>query len=222
MRNSLPPPVGWCGGLVHTQSGASWWAAAPLSNVQVLRAMMPQSLQEWPEREIRILVVDDGPMNRKLLRIHLENWGPFVIDDAVNGQHAVEKVWAAERPYDAILMDINMPVLDGYGATRTIRFLETTNGLPATPIYGITANVVASEDGHWRTCGMTAMFTKPVDWTRLRQALRRALWAAGAGSPGPSADSPTGGSGFQFRLDMEQDFAAAPEDSGLCQAWGRM
>ena len=219
--------------MVRSSSAHPIWrfvvGCSPLSNVQVLHAMMPQSLQEWPERQIRILIVDDGPMNRKLLRIHLENWGPFVIDDAVNGQHAVEKVRAAETPYDAILMDINMPVLDGYGATQTIRFLENSKGLPATPIYGITANVIASEDSHWHTCGMTAMFTKPVDWTGLRQALRRALWASTTGSPSPSTHSPCSrGSGFQFHLDMEQDFASpstAPEASGLLnpsQAWGRM
>jgi CheY-like chemotaxis protein len=113
---------------------------------------------------MRLLVVDDNAVNRRLVKIHFEDWA---IDEAENGQQGVWMAQSAVVPYHAILMDINMPVMDGYDATRAIRRLAPYK---RTPILGISANAM-STDERWMECGMTAMHPKPVKWGTLREAI---------------------------------------------------
>ena len=87
---------------------------------------------------LRQLVADDNADNRELLSTYLETAG-FTVRSVTNGQEAVD-AWLEWRP-DVVWMDMRMPILDGYQATRRIRELEVELGLPHTTILGITASV---------------------------------------------------------------------------------
>ena len=116
----------------------------------------------------RILLVEDVELNRRLLQMMLSAHGHEVIF-ATNGAEAVDLV-ARER-FDVVLMDVQMPVMDGVEATRRIRRMA---GLTReVPIIGLTANVLASEQERYLAAGMNACLTKPVDWDQLFVALAR-------------------------------------------------
>ena len=110
----------------------------------------------------KILLVEDNALNREIARMLLSEAG-FVLDEAYNGQEAYEKVQASEDgEYSIILMDIQMPVMDGYEATRLIRSLpkrEHSN----IPIIAMTANAFAEEKRNALACGMNAHISKPID-----------------------------------------------------------
>ncbi|MFO0909709.1 MAG: response regulator [Isosphaeraceae bacterium] len=115
----------------------------------------------------RVLLVEDSPEIRKILRYHLEKAG-LVLDHAENGQLGVEKCRA--NRYDVILMDIQMPVLDGYQATRAIRA-----GGDATPIIALTANASLSDRNLCLAAGCTDYLTKPIGSKALLDAIARNL-----------------------------------------------
>ncbi|AWI78950.1 hypothetical protein CEW87_05975 [Parazoarcus communis] len=103
----------------------------------------------------RILVVDDGDENRELVATVLGEFG-LKPDEAENGQIAVDK--AGAKAYDLILMDMQMPVMDGFTATRTLR----AAGI-ATPIVALTANAMRGFEQEVIAAGCSAYLTKPVD-----------------------------------------------------------
>src|SRR6185369_7940857 len=99
----------------------------PLEGVRMLDATQlaahgseqaPQHRTRWRIPSARVLVVDDGPENRELLSLVLTEQGLWV-DEAENGQVALDKLAAGS--YDLVLMDMQMPVMDGYAATRELR-----------------------------------------------------------------------------------------------------
>jgi two-component system cell cycle response regulator DivK len=109
----------------------------------------------------KILVVDDDEMNRDMLSRRLLRKGYEVVL-AVNGAEAIEKT-AAERP-ELILMDLSMPVLDGYEATRRLKGdAETT----AIPIIGLSAHAMAGDREKALAAGCDDYDTKPVDFPQL-------------------------------------------------------
>jgi len=115
---------------------------------------------------LEILVVEDVIDNQDLFRLFLEAAGARV-DIAVNGQEAVEK---ASDGYDVILMDIQMPILDGLSATRTLR----TNGV-ATPIIALTAHAMPEEVAKSKAAGCVDHVAKPVSSSTLVAAISRAV-----------------------------------------------
>ncbi len=131
-----------------------------------------------------ILVAEDNEINALLVRALLVRLGhrPTI---AGNGEAAVES-WAASRaaaaPYDLILMDVQMPVMDGLEATRRIRAIETEAGDKATPILALTANAYAEDREACLAAGMDALLVKPLDRERLREALESVARRAPAGS----------------------------------------
>lgn len=117
-----------------------------------------------------ILVVEDNRINQKVLSYQLINLG-YAIDLAENGAEAVEKIKA--RRYDLVFMDVQMPIMDGFQATREIRGLDEQRA--SVPIVAITANAFQSERDKCFSFGMDDYLTKPVDKDRLKEALAR--WA---------------------------------------------
>ena len=112
---------------------------------------------------MRILVAEDNAVNRKLISKILERMGHSVTL-ASNGTEAVE--FALATPFDCILMDVQMPEMDGLDATRLLRERGSS-----TPIYALTARAM---DGDERICldaGMNGYLVKPLDLDRLRRAL---------------------------------------------------
>ena len=110
----------------------------------------------------RLLLVEDNAINMEIARMILEQAG-FMVETAENGKIAVDLVSASEPGYyDAILMDIQMPVMDGYEATRQIRGLEN-RALAAVPILAMTANAFKEDEIAAEEAGMQAHIAKPVD-----------------------------------------------------------
>jgi CheY-like chemotaxis protein len=131
-------------------------------------------LRDRRRRERHILAVDDNPLNNRLVRVLLENAGHRV-SLVADGEAAVDAVAAGD--VDAVLMDVQMPGIDGLEATRRIRALP--DAAAATPIIAVTANAGAPEADACRAAGMTGFVTKPIDRAALMDALERALAPTG-------------------------------------------
>ena len=122
----------------------------------------------------RLLLAEDNELNREIACMLLSKYG-FVIDTAENGQEAVDLV-AASAPdyYDLVLMDIQMPVMDGHEATRRIRNLEDKE-LAKVPVVAMTANAFDEDRKAAKECGMNGFISKPINMQEVVQALRMCL-----------------------------------------------
>jgi two-component system, sensor histidine kinase and response regulator len=119
----------------------------------------------------RILLAEDGKTNQMVAVQVLKKLG-YTADIALNGREAVE-AWRHKK-YDIILMDCNMPEMDGYEATRKIRELEAERNLKPTQIIAMTASVMMEDRELCIAAGMNDFTTKPVDQHALKTALTRA------------------------------------------------
>ena len=119
---------------------------------------------------VRILLVEDNPTNRLVACRILEAAGA-VVETAINGQEGLQA--ATNGAFDVILMDVQMPEMDGVTATRKIRELEGERG--GVPIIGLTANVLPSQTLIYRTAGMTDVVAKPIDPSILLDRVHAAL-----------------------------------------------
>ena len=118
-----------------------------------------------------ILLVEDNELNREIAMTILHEYG-FLVDTAENGAVAVEKVRTSDPGrYDLVLMDVQMPVMDGYTATRRIRALKDP-ARAAVPIVAMTANVFEEERKQAFDCGMNGFLSKPIVVEELIDALR--------------------------------------------------
>ena len=121
-----------------------------------------------PSSPVRALVVEDSPINQKVLTRLLEN-EKCVVTHAADGQQALDRL--AEEEFDVVLMDVQMPVMDGLAATRQIREREANSG-KRTPILAVTAG------GDRDSClqaGMDDFLAKPVRPESLREKLEGLL-----------------------------------------------
>ncbi|MCM1049237.1 MAG: response regulator [Clostridiales bacterium] len=122
----------------------------------------------------RILLVEDIELNREIAQVILEEAG-FVVDTAPDGTDAVSIMEKAEENYyDAILMDIQMPIMDGYEATRTIRRLPRKD-VEALPIIAMTANALEEDKEAALKNGMNAHISKPIDIDVFISVLKKFL-----------------------------------------------
>ena len=141
----------------------------------------PASGHGLPEAELlrgaRVLLVEDNEVNMMIAVALLEQW-EIVAEQAVDGREALAMLaQAAERtaPIDVVLMDVQMPGISGYEATRELRRRWSAAELP---VIALTAAALESERERALTAGMTDFVTKPIDARRLREALLRALTKA--------------------------------------------
>ncbi len=126
--------------------------------------------------EMRLLLVEDNEINREIAEMILEEAG-FSLDTAENGKEAVEKVAASEPGYfDAVLMDIQMPIMNGYDATKEIRSLEDLV-LSKIPIIAMTANAFSEDIKMVEEVGMNAHIAKPLDVAVMMKTLEEVLQA---------------------------------------------
>jgi signal transduction histidine kinase/CheY-like chemotaxis protein len=126
---------------------------------------------------IRVLAAEDNATNQMVLKALLGQAGivPTMVE---NGREALE-AWEAQD-WDMILMDIQMPVMDGVAATRAIRERERADGRPHTPIIAVTANAMTHQVAEYEAAGMDHMVPKPIDVTSLFAAMERAMKPAAA------------------------------------------
>jgi CheY-like chemotaxis protein/anti-sigma regulatory factor (Ser/Thr protein kinase) len=119
-------------------------------------------------RPLRILLVEDSQDNRALIH-HYVKHHPYQLDLAENGEIGVRKLQAGG--YDLVLMDMQMPVMDGYAATRAIRAWEHQQGRQPTPIIALTANALAEDAQKSLDAGCSAHIAKPVKKPTLLEAI---------------------------------------------------
>lgn len=120
------------------------------------------------ERRARVLVVDDAPMNRGLVVALLDSLGLEAIE-AADGREAVEA--ARGTPFDLVLMDLEMPVMDGISAARAIRAGEGASA--AAPILAVTASAEPQDVAACRAAGMNDHVPKPISVGDLLGKVRR-------------------------------------------------
>jgi len=118
---------------------------------------------------LRILLVEDLPDNRTIALAYLQDT-PYRVEIAENGAIACEKFTAGH--YDLVLMDRQMPVMDGLTATRAIRQWEQANQRPPTPIIALTASALKGDQEKCVAAGCTAYLTKPIKQEVLLQAIK--------------------------------------------------
>ena len=122
-----------------------------------------------PLPALNILVVEDSPDNRTIIIAYLQDT-PYRVHIAENGSIAYEKFTAGH--YDVVLMDRQMPVMDGLSATRAIREWEKEHDRPSTPIIALTASALKGDQEKFVTAGCTAFLTKPIKQDVLLQAIK--------------------------------------------------
>lgn len=134
---------------------------------------------------LRILIAEDHEINRLVLRNLLEVIGNLDLEMVANGAFAIE-AWAA-REWDLILMDVNMPDMDGVTATRRIRSMEQQTQRRRTPIIALTANAMSHQVDEYLQAGMDGHLAKPIEAASLFAAIAKAVPA----SPQTAVEAPT-------------------------------
>ncbi|MHC1713808.1 MAG: response regulator [Solidesulfovibrio sp.] len=147
-------------------------------------AAFDKTAPQKPLANTLILLVEDNAINQQVARETLERFGASV-DVAQNGREAVEMVQAAF--YDVVLMDVQMPVMDGLTATRLIR---TMPGGAELPIVALTAHALAEDHDRCLEAGMNDYLTKPIDPLRLLASLGQWIAPAAAAANAGSAVAP--------------------------------
>jgi PAS domain S-box-containing protein len=135
---------------------------------------LPPPAARPPVRSLRVLVAEDHPINQRVVTRLLQHLG-HIADVAANGREAVDAV--ARGHYDVVLMDIQMPELDGIAAARAIVERRHANGSALPRIVAMTANAMPGDRDACLAAGMDAYLAKPVELDALAEALR------GAGTP---------------------------------------
>jgi len=121
----------------------------------------------------RVLVVEDNAVNRMVIESILTKLG-VTVTLAFDGQQALDTLTEGDFP-DLVLMDLNMPVMDGYGATEQIRQRERRNNQPRLPIIALTADAYEEDRQRCLAVGMDDFLTKPIALDALQSALRKWL-----------------------------------------------
>ncbi|MGC1343133.1 MAG: PAS domain S-box protein [Candidatus Binataceae bacterium] len=148
-------------------------ARAPIASQLAIAGVIPIAPSALiVNRPLRIMVADDSADNRILVRAYLKNT-PYQLDEAENGRIAIDKFLS--RPYDLLLMDMQMPEVDGYTATRAIRDWELEHHQPRTPILALTASALDEDLHRTQEAGCDAHITKPVRKATLLEAIHRAV-----------------------------------------------
>jgi CheY-like chemotaxis protein len=130
--------------------------------------------QLFPVTAGRILLAEDNELNQEIAQAILEEAG-FTVEIAENGQIALDMLKASQPGYyQLVLMDVQMPVMDGYQATQAIRSLEDP-ALQSIPILAMTANAFEEDKQNALKCGMNGHISKPINIERLLETLENVL-----------------------------------------------
>jgi CheY-like chemotaxis protein len=155
--------------------GSTFWLEIPFD-----KAVEDQQIPAAPEpalKGLRVLAVDDNRLNRLVVERVLQLEGAFVTL-AADGQQALQLLRTASQPFDVVLMDVQMPVMDGLNATREIR---QDPGLAGLPVVALSAGVLPEEREAALSAGMNDFLAKPLDPRRLAAVLQPFRQPRGAG-----------------------------------------
>jgi signal transduction histidine kinase len=148
-------------------AGSAFIVALPLPAAEAPRVAPPTPCEGIAG--LRVLVADDNRINQLVARTILEAAGA-VVEVADNGRHALERL--AERVYDAVLMDVHMPDMDGLEALRRVR--AGAAGAGDIPVIALTADVMHGDEGDLLSCGFDAVQPKPIRPADLVRAIAEA------------------------------------------------
>ncbi len=162
--------------------GSTFTVTLPLARIAESAAEAPaavaaQAYAPEQERNLRVLAAEDIPTNQLVLRTIMETFG-VDLEVVDNGRLAVE-AWR-NGDFDIVLMDIQMPEMDGMAATRAIRAAEVALGRPRTPIIAVSANAMAHQVKEYMEVGMDGHVAKPIELTKLHAAIEGAMAAIAA------------------------------------------
>jgi signal transduction histidine kinase/CheY-like chemotaxis protein/HPt (histidine-containing phosphotransfer) domain-containing protein len=175
-KNLVQLMAGTIGVDAHTPHGSTFWVLIPIpvsesKPVRVSMSQPPTSRAKPMFVGRNVLVVEDNEINQKIVAARLKKMG-FRLRVARNGQEALDAV--EEFPFDLVLMDCQMPVMDGYEATEHIRS-HPDPSIAALPIIAMTANAMYGERERCLDAGMNDLVTKPFDDVQFLIALQRWL-----------------------------------------------
>jgi CheY-like chemotaxis protein len=194
-----PGPAEAMGAPEMPNPNAATPAPGPATNAAAPKPAPPGSK---PLAGVRVLVAEDGPDNQTLIRIVLRNAGAeaVIAADGVLACEAVSQAIADGKPYDVVLMDMQMPRLDGYGATAKLR----KEGY-AGPIIALTANAMSSDRTKCLEAGCTDFASKPIDTKKLVALIDK--YRGQAKTPTPTSKAPP----------LSSTLAADPDMGALVQ-----
>ncbi|MFM8901093.1 MAG: response regulator, partial [Burkholderiales bacterium] len=163
---------GEVGARSQLDEGSTFWLDIPLPTVSVQNdpQLENESADQDPARWLRasrVLVVEDNPVNTLVVEAMLGQWG-VEVTVAEHGAQGVAAVESAQEPFDAVLMDLQMPVMGGLDATRVLRVRW---GAEQLPVIALTAGVLMSEREEALTVGMNDFLSKPIEPDQLVQVL---------------------------------------------------
>ncbi|HEY2826029.1 MAG TPA: response regulator, partial [Pirellulales bacterium] len=176
------------------QLGVAAYLSKPIKPSELLDAMMaamgplveteepaPAAVAEntAPERSLRVLLAEDSPVNQRVATAMLQKWGHQIIV-ANNGRQAIAMF--TKQPFELVLMDVQMPEMDGLEATRAIRQHEQTIG-GHVPIVALTAHAMKGDRQRCLDSGMDAYVTKPIRSKELRRVISEVTTELPADAP---------------------------------------
>jgi CheY-like chemotaxis protein/anti-sigma regulatory factor (Ser/Thr protein kinase) len=171
------------GGSIHVESvegqGSTFTVELPLGRGEASGAEAEAATDNSYDRNLRLLAAEDNPTNQQVLAAVMESLG-IDIDIVADGKQAVD-AWKVGG-YDLVLMDIQMPIMDGIDAAREIRAVEAAEKRKRTPIVALTANALTYQVDEYMAAGMDGHVAKPIEIAKLYEAISAALNAAATGA----------------------------------------